>query len=1423
MKKLLYSFAAVATMLFAAGCAQEKFTGGNDGDLVEVSFNIAMPGEVATKADAFISDGSKATELIFQAFDNSAEKKPLPKLAKVVTVSERKATVKVSLIKGVTYNFVFWAQKPGQYINTIVDGSTNTASVTDLTFTADQLKAMMNNDDYDAFYARVDNLLVTGPFAQDVTLTRPFAQVNVAAYPDDITAAEASNILTDENMTTNYKVKVPASLNLLYGTVKDAAADLVEVEYTSVANPNDDILVGTPAETFHRIAMVYVLANEKKTIDKLDLTIKTKQNDSDITLERSVYNVPIQRNYRTNILGNIFSVDGTFNIVVDNEFATPDNLPEYADIDALNKAFAKATATDADKWSYKVKVLEPGTVTKIVLPNTTNPVDIVLADGAWAEADIEIAYAEGTDVAKPTKLTLAVDELKGLTANITSTHFELVAGSHIETAEVATSNTTFVIQKTASVDNLIINAGGLIIEEGATVGAISVDINADVTLPEALAEKATYFGEVASETALRKAVAEGGEFTIAENIDVKEGAIDVVPGKTLVLDLNKKTISYSGEYMSNGLIWVHRGATATIKNGTITTGDKAYAPVQVTKKGDNADGVATLVVEDITLNGGEAGITGNGSRHNTNITVNNAVISASNGPGIYHPQDGTITIKGENTVITGVETGIEMRAGTLNIEGGKLVSTATEISATPNGNGAAVKGSAVAVAQHTTQKDITVNISGGVFDGPYALYEVNVQQNDPIHVTLNVTGGTFNGQVYSQDCTGFITGGTFAADPSAYVATGYIATLADGKYVVAEGARETPDFSVAPTALNLFVGGTGELVLTNGSDGALTVESDNTEVATVELVEGKYVVTAVAAGSANITFAVAQSNTYEAAEVKVPVTVAAVQDGGITITPVEADALPTSVEADAIFQVKVAANSAAAIKAPVVTPEGAVTIVAGDAGVYTITAGKLTADTDVKITFSADAVEGYTAATKDLEFEVKAYVDPHGKTAEDPLSVAEANEIISGLENKVNSDVEYYVKGTVSSVKGYYNDKYITYYISADGTETNQIQVYNGLNINGEAFSSLNSIMVNDEVVVCGYLYKFNSTNEINKDNKLVSLKRTPAFGATIDSDAQVTAEGGTKTITITGNVAWTVTGDLTATPASGEGPATVEVTVPAAGINAPAAEYTVTVSTAAEVATKSFSFTISRAAGEDAHFNVVLDSDAEVEAKGGTKTLTITSNVAWEIAADDALTLNPSATSGTGNAIITVTVPKNTDTAKGAKYTIHVSTEIDVDKKDFELTITQAKAEVGTKSWTLVTDASTLAAGDVIIITNSDATKSINTTQASNNRIAVDCNLGNLAENVQQITLESGTKTGTFAFNVGGGYLYAASSSSNYMRTQETNNDNGSWTITVSDGVATIKAQGTNSRNWLRYNSSNSLFSCYSSGQADVMIYRYE
>ena len=154
--------------------------------------------------------------------------------------------------------------------------------------------------------------------------------------------------------------------------------------------------------------------------------------------------------------------------------------------------------------------------------------------------------------------------------------------------------------------------------------------------------------------------------------------------------------------------------------------------------------------------------------------------------------------------------------------------------------------------------------------------------------------------------------------------------------------------------------------------------------------------------------------------------------------------------------------------------------------------------------------------------------------------------------------------------------------------------------------------------------------------------------------------------------------------------------------------------------------------------------------------------------------------------------------------------------------------------SWQMVTNASTLKAGDKIVIVAKDSDKAIGKEQANNNRKSAAVNKnGNTVSwtaYVQEITLETGTVDGTFAFYVEGstgkatkGYLYAASSSSNYLKTQTSNNANGCWEIKIAaDGIATIKAKGTNSRNLLKYNKSSDLFSCYSSGQNDVCIYKY-
>lgn len=121
---------------------------------------------------------------------------------------------------------------------------------------------------------------------------------------------------------------------------------------------------------------------------------------------------------------------------------------------------------------------------------------------------------------------------------------------------------------------------------------------------------------------------------------------------------------------------------------------------------------------------------------------------------------------------------------------------------------------------------------------------------------------------------------------------------------------------------------------------------------------------------------------------------------------------------------------------------------------------------------------------------------------------------------------------------------------------------------------------------------------------------------------------------------------------------------------------------------------------------------------------------------------------------------------------------------------------------------------------------------QANNNRSAVNgiaVENGNLITNTGSATIltlgvaDNGNYTLYDDGSVSGttGYLYAASSSNNHLKTQTTNNANGQWTIEVTDtGVATVKAQGSYTRNWLRKNSSSAIFSCYGSGQSDIYIF---
>lgn len=165
------------------------------------------------------------------------------------------------------------------------------------------------------------------------------------------------------------------------------------------------------------------------------------------------------------------------------------------------------------------------------------------------------------------------------------------------------------------------------------------------------------------------------------------------------------------------------------------------------------------------------------------------------------------------------------------------------------------------------------------------------------------------------------------------------------------------------------------------------------------------------------------------------------------------------------------------------------------------------------ITFSSceDVPAPYNMPTEDETTEVQ----PAGTgTAADPFNVAGAVKYIEdgGSESELK-----YVKGKVVSIEKF-DASYgsMIYYISDDGTSTNQFKVFNGYaGPNRTKFSGADALKAGDEVVICGNLIVYNGTKEFQTGNYIVSLNGeggtttpdTPTTGKGSESDPYTVAE----------------------------------------------------------------------------------------------------------------------------------------------------------------------------------------------------------------------------------------------------------------------------------------------------------------------------
>lgn len=298
MKKSLVLIAFGA--LFLAACAKEQAVGSKgNGDSITVSFTAELSDGSATKA-SFDGDGAGAyadrCKLQVWCGDKLFYEKTAP-------VSELKAKFEdIDLIKGQTYDFLFWADNAaGAYYVT-----TNLKAVR---FSGAYVGG---NDKRDAFYATLPGKTVTRNFSQNVTLYRPFAQLNVIAT--DIPALRAQ--ITNDNLfeaavptTVELSVKVPTVFNVKTG----AATVPAEITYSAPVYTNP---YKTTAGAKNTLSMDYLLAPATEG-NVVDVKFAARNRASGLVdIDCTFSNIPLRRNWRTNIFGTLTTVRGTVNVEI---------------------------------------------------------------------------------------------------------------------------------------------------------------------------------------------------------------------------------------------------------------------------------------------------------------------------------------------------------------------------------------------------------------------------------------------------------------------------------------------------------------------------------------------------------------------------------------------------------------------------------------------------------------------------------------------------------------------------------------------------------------------------------------------------------------------------------------------------------------------------------------------------------------------------------------------------------------------------------------------------------------------------------------------------------------------------------------------------------------------------------------------------
>ena len=309
MKKLTYII-ALAAVLFSGSCQQEKLNVSKDASTV--TFAVKVPEYAVTKTSG--SDViSNINNIVYAVYKTDAESledarislagktpvncvNPMAEDPRNTTVFvNNNANISVELFNDQKYIILFWAQVD----QTWVEGTD--FDLTNITY-PDYLEA--NQSKYEAFCGAAYVEKVKGSRSESVELSRPHAQINIASAPTGFPV---------DIQTSKVKISgAGASFNVATGK----ASGNTDITFKKSNNPEGTFSTAYP----HYIASNYVFANGNVSVEyELTANLGTISR-----FENPISNVPVARNYKTNIVGNLLSNEIDYSVSLTDTWGTPD-------------------------------------------------------------------------------------------------------------------------------------------------------------------------------------------------------------------------------------------------------------------------------------------------------------------------------------------------------------------------------------------------------------------------------------------------------------------------------------------------------------------------------------------------------------------------------------------------------------------------------------------------------------------------------------------------------------------------------------------------------------------------------------------------------------------------------------------------------------------------------------------------------------------------------------------------------------------------------------------------------------------------------------------------------------------------------------------------------------------------------------------